>query len=63
MDDVHALELEISASELELADLTEPVSPWPSYRPIVIHGAATAEDAASRYLTSSELPPGAGKAS
>jgi hypothetical protein len=41
-DEVHALEVEISAIQLELADVAEQADAG-HFKPIVIHGADTAE--------------------
>jgi hypothetical protein len=41
-DDVHALELEVAATQLELADIAEE-STEARYAPVLLHGADTAE--------------------
>jgi hypothetical protein len=49
-DDVHALELEVTALQLELADAAEQATDR-HYRPILVRGAETAEDLAHRPRT------------
>ncbi|HEY2300867.1 MAG TPA: hypothetical protein VGH66_03190 [Acidimicrobiales bacterium] len=41
-DEVHALELEVAATQLELADIAEGTTEHP-YAPVRLHGADTAE--------------------
>jgi hypothetical protein len=41
-DEVHALELEVAATQLELADVAEEATE-PRYAPVLLHGADTAE--------------------